>query len=72
MAFSRDHTDKRYVQHIVHEQRDRLAAMLNAGAHIYVCGSIAMGHAVTDVLRSDHLDALEEAEESGRLHRDLY
>jgi sulfite reductase (NADPH) flavoprotein alpha-component len=49
-AFSRDQAEKRYVQHQVAENADELAAWVERGAHIYVCGSLAMGHAVEEVL----------------------
>jgi sulfite reductase (NADPH) flavoprotein alpha-component len=49
-AFSRDQADKRYVQHVVAEQAADLADWLERGAHLYVCGGLAMGHAVERAL----------------------
>jgi sulfite reductase (NADPH) flavoprotein alpha-component len=49
-AWSRDQADKRYVQHIVSGQAAELAAWLERGAHLYVCGGLAMGQAVERAL----------------------
>jgi sulfite reductase (NADPH) flavoprotein alpha-component len=49
-AFSRDQADKRYVQHIVAEQAAELSNWLERGAHLYVCGGLAMGQAVERAL----------------------
>jgi sulfite reductase (NADPH) flavoprotein alpha-component len=49
-AFSRDQADKRYVQHVVSEQAADLADWLERGAHLYVCGGLAMGQAVERAL----------------------
>lgn len=38
VAFSRLTTEKCYVQHKVWENRDKVWELVNAGAHIYVCG----------------------------------
>ncbi|QKI88400.1 NADP oxidoreductase [Thiomicrorhabdus xiamenensis] len=39
LAFSRDQADKRYVQHLMQEQKEKLWALWEAGAVIYICGS---------------------------------
>ncbi|MBO1925094.1 NADP oxidoreductase [Thiomicrorhabdus sp. 6S3-12] len=39
LAFSRDQAEKRYVQHLMDEQRERLWFLWEAGAVIYICGS---------------------------------
>jgi len=38
LAFSRDQTDKLYVQHRMVERRRELYAWLQDGAYVYVCG----------------------------------
>ncbi|MFK2899901.1 assimilatory sulfite reductase (NADPH) flavoprotein subunit [Dyella jejuensis] len=38
LAFSRDQSDKIYVQHRLREQGRRLYEWLDSGAHLYVCG----------------------------------
>jgi len=38
LAFSRDQADKIYVQHRMQENADELWALLESGAHFYVCG----------------------------------
>jgi sulfite reductase (NADPH) flavoprotein alpha-component len=49
-AWSRDQADKRYVQHVVSENADELAAWLDRGAHLYLCGCLGMGQAVEQAL----------------------
>jgi sulfite reductase (NADPH) flavoprotein alpha-component len=82
-AFSRDQAEKRYVQHVVREQAQGIAQWLDKGARIYVCGCLAMGHAVEEALREvlaqrGGLDAeqavadLSELRRQGRLLKDLY
>ena len=41
VAFSRDQTEKIYVQDRMREQGEELWAWLEAGAHFYVCGDAA-------------------------------
>ncbi len=83
VAFSRDQADKRYVQHRIAEQGRDLWAWLAEGAHLYVCGSTAMGRAVHEALlgviaREAALDPesaalrLEDLRRAGRYQRDLY
>lgn len=38
LAFSRDQPEKRYVQHVLWEQRDAIRAQLDDGATVYLCG----------------------------------
>ncbi len=82
-AWSRDQTEKRYVQHVVREQAKRIERWLQRGAHIYLCGSLQMGQAVQlalhDVLvleRSIDPDAataaLADLRRQKRLQKDLY
>lgn len=83
LAFSRDGADRLYVQDRLREQGAALYDWLESGAHLYVCGATAMGHAVHEALRdlvarvggrdaesaALYLDALLS---QGRYHRDLY
>jgi sulfite reductase (NADPH) flavoprotein alpha-component len=50
-AFSRDQEEKRYVQHVVEESSARISEWLDWGAHIYLCGCLAMGEQVEHALR---------------------
>ena len=59
-AWSRDQPEKHYVQDVVREQIASIDEWLQRGAHIYLCGSLQMGHAVLETLQK----ALAE-------HRDL-
>ncbi len=83
VAFSRDQADKRYVQHRLIEQGRDLYAWLQEGAHLYVCGSTAMGRAVHEALldliaaqtggdREAAGERLEGLRRDGRYQRDLY
>ncbi len=82
-AFSRDQAEKRYVQHIVRERAQQIDEWISRGAHIYICGSLAMGRevesALSDALSSSRgLDAaataqvLAELRRERRLLKDLY
>ena len=82
-AFSRDQAEKRYVQHVVAEQGERIEDWLQQGAQIYLCGGLAMGKAVEQSLHQvlaerRRLDpaqasaALTELRREGRLLKDLY
>ncbi len=82
-AFSRDQAEKRYVQHIVAEQGAELARWIDDGAYIYICGALAMGHAVEEALaealaeaRGLDAEAAQEAvkdlRRGKRLLKDLY
>ena len=73
-AFSRDAGDGRYVQALVAEQAAEVAAWVERGAAIHVCGSLegmAPGvHAALEAaLGADQLVALTEG---GRYRRDVY
>lgn len=83
LAFSRDGCDKRYVQHRLSEEGAEIYRWLGDGAHLYVCGSTAMGQEVQGALldlisRESRLDAegsrefLDNLRHEGRYHRDLY
>jgi sulfite reductase (NADPH) flavoprotein alpha-component len=83
LAFSRDQAKKVYVQHRLREQGRDLYAWLESGAHLYVCGAIAMGKdvhaALLDVIAThggksvdDANDYLNELQAQGRYARDVY
>lgn len=82
-AWSRDQAEKRYVQHIVLEQAERLERWLSRGAHLYLCGSLAMGKAVLSALeenlaeqrgieRGAATEVIRELRRAGRIQKDLY
>ncbi|SHM80619.1 sulfite reductase subunit alpha [Rhizobacter sp. OV335] len=73
-VFSRDQPARRYVQHRVLEEAERLRAWVADGAAIYVCGSLegmaaGVDEALAQVLGADQLAALADA---GRYRRDVY
>ncbi len=74
LAFSQDSAEKRYVQHLLAEQKPRLLQWLEQGAAVYVCGSLqGMGEAVHQVLLQSMGQArLEQLQQQGRYRRDLY
>jgi len=49
-AFSREQEEKVYVQHRVRDRAPEIAAQIGRGAHVYVCGAVAMGAAIRDEL----------------------
>jgi sulfite reductase (NADPH) flavoprotein alpha-component len=76
LASSRDQPEKRYVQHVLWEQRERLRAKLDTGAVLYLCGDAKhMAKDVDAVLGrilpggQAELDALISA---GRYKKDVY
>lgn len=74
LVFSRDQTQKRYVQDILRDQAQILKQWIDADAVIYVCGSIegmasGVDQALTDILGETQLDALRA---QGRYRRDVY
>lgn len=83
LAFSRDQAHKLYVQHRLRERGRQVYDWLQSGAHLYVCGSIAMGkdvHAALQDIVAEHgaLDAqdahdfLTALQSEGRYARDVY
>ncbi|HZV84647.1 MAG TPA: oxidoreductase, partial [Brevundimonas sp.] len=73
-VFSRDTGDGRYVQALIEEHAFELAAWVERGAAIYVCGSLEgmsrdVQAALEAALGADQLVALSEA---GRYRRDVY
>lgn len=74
VAFSRDGSARRYVQHVLVDQAPRLRQWLAEGAAIYVCGSReGMAGGVERALREVAGDAAVDGMiEKGRLRRDVY
>ncbi|HSD16432.1 MAG TPA: assimilatory sulfite reductase (NADPH) flavoprotein subunit [Thermomonas sp.] len=83
LAFSRDATPKTYVQQRIAEQARALHDWLQGGAHLYVCGAIAMAKdvhaALLDVVAAHNGGDREAATEfldtlarEGRYARDVY
>ena len=65
---------RRYVQHQLSAAADEVRQWVQAGAAVYVCGSlIGMAAGVDEVLRTSlGPGALDELVESGRYRRDVY
>jgi len=83
LAFSRDGAQKHYVQHRLRDEGAEIYRWLSAGAHVYVCGSTAMGQEVQRVFadliaREAGLGpeaargSVEKLRREGRYQRDLY
>jgi sulfite reductase (NADPH) flavoprotein alpha-component len=79
LAFSRDQPAKRYVQRALKDAGRELFAWLEEGAHLYVCGAIAMGRdveaALLDIAATQGRDPaawLDGLRATGRYHRDVY
>ncbi len=83
LAFSRDEGDRSYVQARLYEEGAELYRWLQDGAHLYVCGGIAMEQAVRQSLlgiaqaQGGHDEAsaqafIESLREQGRYQRDVY
>jgi sulfite reductase (NADPH) flavoprotein alpha-component len=84
LAFSRDQTDKVYVQHRMHEEAEELFRWIEGGATIYVCGDAKrmapdVHAALIDILaarggtdREAAKAKLEDIEKAGRYLRDVY
>lgn len=67
VAFSRDQSEKIYVQHRLWEQRDELAGWIADGAHIYVCGDEkGMARDVDDTLAKILAQSENGDEDAGR------
>ncbi|KAA8734944.1 sulfite reductase flavoprotein subunit alpha [Acinetobacter qingfengensis] len=83
-AFSRDQTEKYYVQDALLDQAELVWQLLEQGAYIYVCGSKNMGKAVDESLiyiaehigQQTYVDAfnniIANLVSQGRLLKDLY
>ena len=73
-VYSRDQAERRYVQHCLLEQADRVHAWVDDGAAIYVCGSLqGMAGGVDAALRQMLGDErLQVMLHDGRYRRDVY
>jgi sulfite reductase (NADPH) flavoprotein alpha-component len=82
-AFSRDQAKKRYVQHVISDHSAEVNDWLNRGAHVYLCGALAMGQAVESALQesiahqrgldpSAAADVISGLRRERRLLKDLY
>lgn len=74
LAFSRDGSEHRHVQHALLARADRLRQWIAEGAVVYVCGSLAgmapeVEAALCSLLGEDHVDILRA---EGRYRRDVY
>jgi sulfite reductase (NADPH) flavoprotein alpha-component len=82
LAFSRDAKPRVYVQQRLREQAARLFEWLDGGAHLYVCGSLALGRDIQQTLLDLYAqrlgdaeaasEALHQLQQSGRYARDVY
>lgn len=83
LAFSRDQAERIYVQQRLRENAAEVFAWLENGAHLYICGAIAMGKDVHQALleivseqggksKEDAADYLSELQQSGRYAKDVY
>src|SRR5690606_17225043 len=84
LAFSRDASEKVYVQHRLREQAADLYRWIADGAHVYVCGDAEhMAHDVHEALlavvagqggrgREAAGDYLRELQQEGRYQKDVY
>ncbi|MCW5581011.1 MAG: assimilatory sulfite reductase (NADPH) flavoprotein subunit [Luteimonas sp.] len=83
LAFSRDQAGKVYVQHRLRERSREVYDWLQSGAHVYVCGAIAMGRdvhaALLEIIAAHNGGDAELAAEylarlqaEGRYGRDVY
>jgi sulfite reductase (NADPH) flavoprotein alpha-component len=74
LAFSRDGTERRYVQDVLREQASLVKDWVERGAAIYVCGSLlgmagGVHEALAEILGEEALDQLGV---EGRYRRDVY
>ncbi len=82
LASSRDQPEKRYVQHVLWEQRDRLRGQIANGATLYLCGDAKhMAHDVDKTLMRILSEGKDEKEgqveldaliTAGRYKKDVY
>jgi sulfite reductase (NADPH) flavoprotein alpha-component len=83
LAFSRDGAERTYVQARLYEERAELYRWLQRGAHLYVCGGVAMEQAVRHSLQAiaqdqgglaeeAALEYIDSLREQGRYQRDVY
>ena len=73
-AFSRDQAEKVYEQHILQQKAEQLVNWIEAGAAIYVCGSLkGMAQEVEKTLINIlGAEQLEQLRKNKRYQRDIY
>jgi sulfite reductase (NADPH) flavoprotein alpha-component len=74
LVYSRDGHTERYVQERLQSRAEQLRAWVEAGAAIYVCGSLeGMAEGVANVLRAElGEEQLARMQHEGRYRRDVY
>lgn len=76
LVFSRDGQARKYVQDILNDKGEEVISWLSKGAHIYVCGSIAMGKGVgsclNNLLKNTPFESVEKLQDMSRYHTDVY
>ena len=83
LAFSRDQAERVYVQQRLRENGAEVFAWLENGAHLYICGAIAMGKDVQQALleivgqhgaksKDGAREYISQLQQSGRLAKDVY
>ena len=83
LAFSRDQAEKIYVQDRLEEMGKEVFAWLEKGAHLYICGSIAMGKDIKQKLieliqkdglmnKVQALSYFDKLLQDSRYHEDVY
>lgn len=73
-AFSREQSEKVYVQHKLKERSEDLKKWIQDGGHVYICGSIAMGAAVRQVIAEalGGEDYLKRLQADGHFYEELW
>ncbi|MFZ2989459.1 NADPH cytochrome P450 oxidoreductase family protein [Ideonella sp.] len=73
-VYSRDQPDAPYVQHRLRAEAPRLQRWLQAGAALYLCGSLNGMAREVDATLAELLgqDGLDELRQQGRLRKDVY
>jgi sulfite reductase (NADPH) flavoprotein alpha-component len=84
VAFSREGTTKKYVQHCLQERAAEVFQWLEEGAHLYLCGDMngfstdvqkALVHIISEQSQRSLVEAetyLDELQYSGRFQMDVY
>jgi sulfite reductase (NADPH) flavoprotein alpha-component len=74
LVYSRDQPQRRYVQHRLAECREEIRAWIDAGAAIYICGSLKGMAADVDIVLQETLGRtqLDDLTVAGRYRRDVY
>jgi sulfite reductase (NADPH) flavoprotein alpha-component len=82
-AWSRDGSEKHYVQDVILEQAEHINEWLKRGAYVYLCGSLKMGQAAQQAIQAvlaqqqdigpdEAASAFAELRRQGRITKDLY